>query len=131
MYGYGYRYPRVPRRVEAHYTDPEYRYKWTRAAIMNKAVAARSPCFKFLRENGYFDDIRRLLRKAAAEYRGEPTHGFTDKDKTIASKRKTKLENAIKALSDEAIRSRLASEFGPKYNPAYAEARNKTPSRYN
>jgi hypothetical protein len=121
-YGYGYRYPRVPRRVEALYSDPEYKYKWARAAIMNKAVAARSPWLKFLRENGYFDQIRDLLRRAAAQYRGDPTHGFTEKDKTIATRRRTELDKAIEALSDAEIRKRLASEFGAKFDPAYAEA---------
>jgi hypothetical protein len=93
MYGYCYRYPRVPRRVEALYTDPEYQYKWARAAIMNKAVAARSPWLKFLRDNHYLEKVGDLLRKAAAEYRA--IHPYTEKDKTIARRRRTKLQRAI------------------------------------
>jgi hypothetical protein len=65
MYSYGYRYPRVPR--VPLYTDPEYRYKWARAAIMNKSVAARSPWLKFLRERGLLKKIVEELRKAGAE----------------------------------------------------------------
>jgi hypothetical protein len=120
MYGYGYRYPRVPREVRAVYTDPEYRYKWIRAAIMNKAVAARSPWLKFLRDEKYLERVGNLLREVAARCRGD--HLYTEKDKTFATRRKTKLDKAIEAFSDANIRTRLSTEFGPKYNASYAEA---------
>jgi hypothetical protein len=42
MYGYGYRYPRVPRKVEVLYEDPEYQYKWVRTAVMNRCATRRS-----------------------------------------------------------------------------------------
>jgi hypothetical protein len=83
MYGYGYRYPRVPRIV--NYLEPEYRYKWARAAIMNKSVAARSPWLKFLKDNHYLEQVGDILRKAGAEYRAQ--HGVNPKTKTAAEKR--------------------------------------------
>jgi hypothetical protein len=69
MYGYGYRYPRAQRQIEVLYSDPEYQYKWARAAIMNKRVASRSPWLKFLRDNHYLDQVANILRQAGQEYR--------------------------------------------------------------
>jgi hypothetical protein len=52
MYGYGYRYPRVPRVTV--YEDPNYRFKWVRAAIGNRAVAAKSPLIAHLKQAKVF-----------------------------------------------------------------------------
>jgi hypothetical protein len=69
MYGYGYRYPRVPRKIEALYDDPRYRFKWVRAAIGNRAVASKSPWIAHLQKAGVFKTISEILRKEALEYR--------------------------------------------------------------
>jgi hypothetical protein len=61
MYGYGYRYPRVPR--VALYEDPNYRFKWVRAAVGNRAIAAKSPWIAHLKQKGVFDKISQLLVK--------------------------------------------------------------------
>jgi hypothetical protein len=55
MYGYGYLYPRVPKKVESLYADPKYRFKWVRAAIGNRAVAAKSPWIAHLKQSGVYD----------------------------------------------------------------------------
>jgi hypothetical protein len=67
MYGYGYRYPRAPR--IAYYDDPDYRFKWVRAAIGNRAAARKSPWIAFLRERGAFEAIGDYLRDLADQYR--------------------------------------------------------------
>jgi hypothetical protein len=59
MYGYGYRYPKAPR--IAYYDDPNYRFKWARAAIGNRAIAAKSPWIAYLRSEGVFDEIGNLF----------------------------------------------------------------------
>jgi hypothetical protein len=69
MYGYCYRYPRVPRKVEISYDDPEYRRKWARSAIMKRGVASNSRWIQFLRKKGTLDEIADKLRKAGEEYR--------------------------------------------------------------
>jgi hypothetical protein len=120
MYGYGYRYPRVPREVRALYTHPNYRYKWARAAIMNRGIAARSPWLKFLKDKKYLDQVGDILRKAGAEYRA--LYGVNPKYKAVAEKRLTKIENAIKTVQDEEILGRLRSEFGDKYSEAYVKS---------
>jgi hypothetical protein len=117
MYGYGYHYPRVPRKVEAVYTDPDYRYKWFRAATMNRSVAANSPWIAFLRQRGSLQKIADELRSAGAQYRA--LYGVKLKYKTAATKRKTKIENAIKAIEDEKIKERLRTEFGDNLKEPY------------
>jgi hypothetical protein len=73
-----------------------------------------------LKKERYLERVGNLLRQAAPEYRA--TRPYTEKDKTLSTKRKTKLDKAIEALSNQNIRSRLATEFGPKYDQTYAEA---------
>jgi hypothetical protein len=121
MYGYGYRYPRVPRRVEALYADPEYRFKWTRAAIGNRAVAAKSPWIQHLKQSGVFNTIRDLLRKEALEYRRKQG-GVKESTKKGARQRIVKLQRAIEALKDQANLSRVQADLGSKYNPDYVTA---------
>jgi hypothetical protein len=118
MYGYGYRYPRVPRRVEALYADPEYRFRWTRAAIGNRAVAAKSPWIAHLKQSGVFDTIRDLLRKEAVNYRIKQG-GVKDTTKKGAKQQITKLQRAIEALKDQANLSRVQAELGSKYSQDY------------
>jgi hypothetical protein len=121
MYGYGYRYPRVPRRVEALYADPEYRFRWTRAAIGNRAVAAKSPWIQHLKKSGVFETIGKLLREEAIKYR-ENQGGVKESTKKSARQRIVKLERAIEALKDQANLSRVQTDLGSKYNPAYVNA---------
>jgi hypothetical protein len=120
MYGYGYRYPRVPRKVEVLYEDPKYRAKWVRAAIGNRAVAAQSPWIKHLRQSGVFETIKNLLRQEAVKYR--QSQGVKESTRKGAERRIVKLQRAIDALKDQAIIQNVASQLGNKYNPAYVEA---------
>jgi hypothetical protein len=118
MYGYGYRYPRVPR--VPLYTDPEYRFKWVRSAVGNRAIAAKSPWVQYLRENKVLDKVCDLLRKAGAEYRKQ--YGFKESTKKGARQRVTKLQRAIEALKDDATLQRVSADLGSKYNPDYVKA---------
>jgi hypothetical protein len=52
-----------------------------------------------------YQDILKLLRRK----------------RLLQLEEKIKLERAIEALSDENIRKQLTSEFGNRYNPAYAK----------
>jgi hypothetical protein len=121
MYGYGYRYPRVPRRIEALYEDPKYRAKWVRAAIGNRAVAAKSPWIQHLKKAGVFKTIGNLLRKEALEYRRNQG-GVKESTKKGAERRIVKLQRAIDALKDQALLQNVASDLGNKYDLAYVAA---------
>jgi hypothetical protein len=94
MYGYGYRYPKA-RRI-AYYDDPDYRFKWARAAIGNRAIAAKSPWIAFLRREGAFDAIGDYLRDLADQYRVEQG-GVKESTKKGAKQRIIKLQRAITA----------------------------------
>jgi hypothetical protein len=120
MYGYGYRYPRVPRKIETLYEDPKYRTKWVRAAIGNRSVAAKSPWIQHLKQSGVFDTIRDLLRKEAIAYRQR--QGVKESTKKGAERRIVKLQRAIDALKDQAVLQNVATDLGSKYNSAYVDA---------
>jgi hypothetical protein len=117
MYGYGYRYPRVPRKFEVVYEDPNYCYKWARSALMNRGVAQHSPWIQFLRDNHYLEQVSNILRKAGEEYR--TIHDVKPKYKIAAERRKTKIEKALTAVQDPEIHNLLRAEFGDKFNNAY------------
>jgi hypothetical protein len=121
MYGYGYRYPRVPRKVEALYEDPAYRFKWVRAAIGNRAVAAKSPWIQHLKESKAFEKISKILRDEAINYRVKQG-GVKESTKKGAKQRIVKLQRAIEALKDQALLKNVASDLGNKYDPAYITA---------
>jgi hypothetical protein len=118
MYGYGYRYPRVPRLPV--YEDPKYRFKWVRAAIGNRAAAAKSPWLKYLRDNKVLDKVGDLLRQAGAEYRKQ--YGLKESTKKGAKQRISKLEKAITALKDQALLQNVAADLGDKYSDDYVKA---------
>jgi hypothetical protein len=120
MYGYGYRYPRVPRKVEALYADPEYRFRWVRAAVGNRAVAAKSPWIAHLKQAQVYDKIRDLLRKEAVKYRIKQG-GLKPSTKKSIAQRIVKLERAIEALKDQALLNRVASDLGNKYDKGYVD----------
>jgi hypothetical protein len=117
MYGYGYRYPTVPREVKILYTDPQYRYKWARAAVMNKGIADRSPWIAFLRKEKYLEQISNLLKKAGTEYRR--LYGVNPKYKSAALKKKGKIERALTAVQDPRLPDLLRYEFGDKFQDQY------------
>jgi hypothetical protein len=120
MYGYGYRYPKVRVNYEKLYSDPEYQYNWAKAAILNKGVAARSPWIAFLKKNHYLDQVGEILRKAGEEYRS--LYGVSDKAKTAARRRKTKIERALAAVRNPDIQRHLAQEYGNKFSNDYVNA---------
>jgi hypothetical protein len=121
MYGYGYRYPRVPRRVEALYADPEYRFRWVRAAIGNRAVAAKSLWIAHLKQAQVYDKIRDLLRQEAVKYRIKQG-GLKPSTKKSIEQRIVKLQRAVEALKDQALIDRVAGDLGNKYDKKYVEA---------
>jgi hypothetical protein len=84
---------------------------------MNRGIATASPWIAFLRKRGTLNEISRLLSEAGQEYRR--LYGVKPKYKTAAERRKTKIENAIKAVEDEEIQKLLQAEFGDKFNKAY------------
>jgi polyhydroxyalkanoate synthesis regulator phasin len=116
IYGYGYRYPRVPR--IAYYDDPEYRFKWVRAAIGNRAIAKKSPWINFLRREGAFEAIGNYLRDLAEQYRVEQG-GVKESTKKGARQRITKLQRAIAALEDQALLKNVAEDLGDRYSADY------------
>jgi uncharacterized small protein (DUF1192 family) len=116
IYGYGYRYPRAPRIT--YYDDPNYRFKWARAAIGNRAAAAKSPWLAFLKREGVFKDIGNLLRQKAEEYR-IAQGSFKPSTKKGARQRITKLQRAIAALEDQDLLKNVAEDLGDVYNVDY------------
>jgi hypothetical protein len=118
MYGYGYRYPKAQR--IAFYDDPEYRFRWVRAAIGNRATAAKSPWIKFLKDNNYLEQVGNLLREAGAKYRAQ--YGVKPSTKKGAKQRITKLQRAIATLEDEGLLQNIAADLGDKYNKDYVTA---------
>jgi hypothetical protein len=118
MYGYGYRYPRVPRLPV--YEDPNYRFKWVRAAIGNRAVASKSPWLQYLRENKVLEQVGNILRKAGEEYRKQ--YGLKESTRKGARQRVTKLQRAIEALKDENLLKIVSADLGSRYNPDYVKA---------
>jgi hypothetical protein len=124
MYCYGYRYPRVPREIKVLYTDPQYRYKWARAAVMNKDIADRSPWIAFLRKNEYLDKISALLREAGEKYKSK--YGVNPKYRSVAMKKLGKIESAMTAVQDPRLPELLKLEFGDKFKDAYIQDAIKT-----
>jgi hypothetical protein len=116
MYGYGYRYPRAPR--IAYYDDPDYRFKWVRAAIGNRSAAQNSPWIKFLRREGAFEAIGDYLRGLADQYRVE-RGGVQESTKKGARQRIKKLQRAIAALEDKDLLKEVAADLGDVYNADY------------
>jgi hypothetical protein len=104
MYWYGYRYP-------------NYRFRWVRTAVGNRAIAQKSPWLAFLRQKNAFKEIGDKLRKLSAEYRA--THGVKESTRKGARGRMKKLERAIAALQDKDLLARVATDLGDVYNANY------------
>jgi polyhydroxyalkanoate synthesis regulator phasin len=122
MYGQGYRYPRRRRKltVETYYPEaaqPEL----VRAAVFNRAVAAKNPWLQFLEKENVFERIRNLLKEAAKEYRAK--HPSTAKRTQSLARQLTKLQAELNILQKEAANKSLAQEFAQKYPGAdYSKA---------
>jgi predicted ribosome quality control (RQC) complex YloA/Tae2 family protein len=115
MYGQGFHYPRRRRKiptVETYY-PPEAQPKLIRAAVFNRAVAAKNPWLQFLHIEKYFEQIRNLLKKAAEEYRKE--NPITEKDEKSLRQQLTKLQAELNILQNEAANKSLAEEFTKRY----------------
>jgi hypothetical protein len=118
MYGYGYRYPRVPR--VPLYEDPKYRFKWVRAAVGNRAISNKSEWINFLKANKAFETIGSYLRALGDVYR-EQHKGVKESTLKGAKQRLNKIEKAIEALSNEQLREKVKEDLGKDYNVAYVE----------
>jgi hypothetical protein len=116
MYGYGYRYPRAPR--IAYYDDPDYRFRWARAAIGNRAISQKSDWINFLKREGAFEAIGDYLRRLGDQYRVEKG-GVKESTKKGAKQRIKKLERAIAALEDEALLKEVQADLEDRYKPEY------------
>jgi hypothetical protein len=114
MYGQGYRYPRRRRKltVETYY-PPETRPELVRAAVFNRAIAKKNDWISFLRKEKYFEQIRNLLKNAAAKYRAQKP--LTEKGKKSLEQQLTRLQAELNILQKEAQNKRLAQEFAQKY----------------
>jgi hypothetical protein len=114
MYGQGYRYPRRRRKltVETYYPEavqPEL----VRAAVFNRAFAAKNPWLQFLHKEKYFEQIRNLLKQAAQQYRAQ--HPPTAKRTQSLARQLTRLQAELNILQKEAANKSLAQEFAQKY----------------
>jgi hypothetical protein len=112
--GYGYRYPRRRREVTVStYYPPEVQPNLIRATVFNRAVAAKNPWLQFLHKEKYFQQIRDLLKDAAAKYRAQQP--LNEKGQKSLKRQLTKLEAELNVLQNEAQNKRLAQEFAQKY----------------
>jgi hypothetical protein len=116
MYGYGYRYPRAPR--IAYYDDPDYRFRWARAAIGNRAISEKSDWINFLKREGAFEAIGNFLRELGEQYRVEKG-GVKESTKKGAKQRIKKLQRAIAALEDKDLLKSVADDLEDRYKPEY------------
>jgi hypothetical protein len=114
MYGQGYRYPRRKRQLTVEtYFPQEVQPKLIRAAVFNRAIAAKNPWLQFLHREKYFEQIRNLLKKAAAEYRAQ--NPITDEGQKSLKQRATRLQAELNILQNELQNKRLAQEFAKEY----------------
>jgi hypothetical protein len=118
MYGYGYRYPRVPR--VPLYEDPKYQFKWVRAAVGNRAISKKSKWIDFLRKQGAFKVIGSYLRALGDAYR-EIEGGVKDSTLKSAQQRAKKIEKAIAALKNQDLLDKVKEDLGKDYDPGNAQ----------
>jgi hypothetical protein len=90
LYGYGYRYPRAEREVRLLLDD-----KFAKAKILNRAIAAKNPWIKHLRETGTYEKISALLQQAKQTY--QPANPLTTQKS--ARSRKKRLEAELEAIN--------------------------------
>jgi chaperonin cofactor prefoldin len=114
MYGQGYRYPKRRRKLTVDtYFPPEAQPALVRAAVFNRAIAAKNPWLKFLHSGDYFNRIRNILKEAAAEYR--KTNPITEKQRKNLERQSTRLQAELNILQNELQNKRLAKEFAEDY----------------
>jgi hypothetical protein len=106
LYGYGYRYPRAEREVRLLLDD-----KFAKAKILNRAIAAKNPWIKHLREKGIYDQISALLREAKKTY--QPVNPLTTQKSARSRKKRLEAElEAINRYGDEIARLYKESGYG-------------------
>jgi hypothetical protein len=114
MYGQGYRYPGRKRRLTVEtYFPPEAQPQLVRAAVFNRAIAKKNPWLTFLHENKYFEQIRNILKDAAAEYR--KTNPINPKQKRNLERQSTRLQAELNILQNELQNRTLGKEFESDY----------------
>jgi hypothetical protein len=116
MYGYGYRYPRARRTIKDYVVS--YPEDYARAALFNKGVAASNPWVKFLRKEGYYEKISKLLKDAAEKYRESPYYVFPSAEKQEKMARAEKsLAKRLKAQVEaiKAAEGKLKDVYPSKY----------------
>jgi predicted ribosome quality control (RQC) complex YloA/Tae2 family protein len=95
------------------HTTSEAQPEIIRAAVFNRALAKKNDWISFLRREKYFDQIRNLLKDAAAKYRSQKP--LTEKEQKSLQRQLTKLQAELSILQNEAQNKRLAQEFAQKY----------------
>jgi hypothetical protein len=114
MYGQGYRYPRRQRQLTVQtYFSPKAQPQLIRAAVFNRAIAKSNPWLQFLHENKYFEQIRNILKDAAAKYR--KTHPVTEKQRKNLERQSTRLQAELNILQNELQNRALGEEFKEYY----------------
>jgi hypothetical protein len=111
--GYGYRYPRRKRQLTAETYFPEnVRPDLVRAAVFNRAIAAKNPWIQHLKEKGVYKKIQEELQKARESYKPPPK---TDKQKRALSTQLKRLHAELNILKDEAKNKSLLDEFKDEF----------------
>jgi (p)ppGpp synthase/HD superfamily hydrolase len=81
--------------------------------VFNRALAKKNDWISFLRREKYFEQIRNLLKDAAAKYRAQKP--LTEKGQKSLQRQLTKLQAELNVLQNEAQNKRLAQEFTQRY----------------
>jgi hypothetical protein len=116
--GYGYRYPRRRRQmtVSTYYYPGELQDEYIKAAVFNKAIASENPWIKFLRQKGFYDEIRKKLRELRETYKNEVKKGQVDEKRLKTLKRELmKLQAEKSILEGEQKAKKLAKSFSEKF----------------
>jgi hypothetical protein len=111
--GYGYRYPGRKRKVTvATYYPEEDKPELIKAAVFNRAIAAKNPWIQHLRKEKVYDGIRELLEKARKTYKPPAK---TDKQKRALATQLTRLQAQLDILKDEEQKKSLFDEYKGKF----------------
>jgi hypothetical protein len=115
--GYGYRYPRRRRQmaVTAYYYPGELQDEYIKAAVFNKAIASKNPWINFLRQKGFYDDIRKKLRDLRQKYQEEVGKKPDEKRIKTLKRELMKLQAEKAILEGEQKAKKLASSFAEKF----------------
>jgi hypothetical protein len=111
--GYGYRYPRRKRELTVSTYYPEKaKPELIRAAVFNRAIAAKNPWIQHLKEKGVYKRIQEELQKARESY---VPKAKTDKQKRALATQLTRLQAQLQILKDEHEKKSLLDEFKDEY----------------